>query len=58
VVARLVSDREIARRCAVDNSFVSRLRGDLSVDKQQIADPDAAPTTKKPTTRKARRNGD
>lgn len=33
------SDREIARRCGVDNSFVSRLRGELSVDKQQIETP-------------------
>jgi len=30
------SDREIARRCAVDNSFVSRVRKELSVDGQQI----------------------
>jgi len=30
------SDREIARRCAVDNSFVSKLRAELSVDGQQI----------------------
>jgi len=29
------SDREIARRCAGDNSFVSRLRKDVTVDKQQ-----------------------
>lgn len=31
------SDREIARRCAVDNTFVSRLRATLSVDEPQIA---------------------
>ena len=30
------SDREIARRCKVDNSFVSRLRAKLSVDHPQI----------------------
>jgi len=29
------SDREIARRCAVDNSFVSRLRAKLTVDHPQ-----------------------
>jgi site-specific DNA-methyltransferase (adenine-specific) len=29
------SDREIARRCGVDNSFVSRLRRTLTVDEQQ-----------------------
>ena len=30
------SDREIARRCGVDNSFVSRLRVALTVDEQQL----------------------
>lgn len=39
------SDREIARRCAVDNSFVSRVRKELSVDGQQIE------------TRRVQRNG-
>jgi hypothetical protein len=36
------SDREIARRCGVDNSFVSRIRPKpqaLSVDEQQIEQP-------------------
>ena len=37
------SDREIARRCVVDNSFVSRMRESIqpapSVDKQQIEQP-------------------
>lgn len=30
------SDREIARRAGVDNSFVSRLRKDVTVDEQQL----------------------
>jgi len=38
-------DREIARRCAVDPSFVGRVRRELSVDRLQIASPSApAPT--------------
>ena len=41
---RLWSDREIARRCSVDNATVSRLRPTVSVEKQQIE-------------RKATRNG-
>lgn len=32
------SDRQIARHCVVDNAFVSKLRKELSVDGQQIAE--------------------
>jgi len=53
------SNREIARRCGVDNSFVSRIRG-ASVDKQQIDEPRKVERggkvfTQKPKSRPRRR---
>lgn len=47
------SDREISRRCAVDNSFVSRLRKEnLTVDQQQSEPTERTYTTKHGTTAK------